>query len=1739
MRKKVKQFLGTALAFVMIFGMLTQNVMANEDTAPSSVASETPPEINSENSYQTEPSTQQLEETSEEQQQSPDSTASASAESEEDSKQSTENTDENLTRGSPADSSESITEVENNDPQESPESQNVQKNAPRQAPTATTSSDLALFLTNVSSNLTPNADGTYTVSSGQSFTLNLTFQEDESKQLDDTANLTYTVPSGLSLNGASGTFDVSVSDETGSGIVSGNTYSVSDGILTVKLNQSDPNFSRLQAEGDVGFTLNFNAQLNGQPGSITFIDDVTYNFDYKEPEAKVSVSKSGTYDANSGLITYTVDVVSTGANTDVTVTDSISGTALVYQKDVSGTSNKSGALSVAASNADSGFTYVIPSMSDGEKVTLTYTAKVDYSKLSGEGRGTYDETNNTVKASSPQDPEGDTASKDFTNLIRYKTLEKTSGETSTDANGNTVVPWTVTANKYRQISLAGKLITDTIDTASQNIMHYSGSGITILVTKEDGSTETRTASWDQLTTTSDSKGLISWSYQVPASDGKYRYQITYDTTVVTAGLISNPTVKNRVTDGNINADGSKEIGIGEDDQLTINKEVVSTSSAMTTWKVTVHVPKSGYDNLTVTDVLPYQWLHDKPYADSLVAGSIQVVGLVGDESYQMEEAITENSANSFTLTFYRDAAHSAPGLVANSESRDIIITFSTNNNPEWMKLYETERVEWYRQHTNNVSAKVNDITKTDSATSTPANSTIVKSLTRQSTTTIDGVTYPVYDYELKLENVTEDSAVLEDTFDTKYLKYYEASGVSIVGGDIWGQYDTNGGAATVTDAGTGITIHVSSFPKNKGAMYDVYDIRYSLIVKDAAALKALDAASIASPDGVTLKNTATWNGQASNEATVTYKYDSLSKELSVTPSNDNHYRATYRLVVNPNAEDLLAGSDQLTLTDVLSSNLRFLEDTPQITPSDGVTYRYQNSTLTMQIPDSTCVEILYSAYVIGEDVQTYTNTATLEGISKNVEETVTIDSSGSGTGSNPYITLHKVSASDHASLAGATYQLYRYNASGEITPVTDNSGNSVSFTTNAEGLARIIGNQNALGWVLWKNSHYALVETVAPVGYSLSKEPVNFTISDTISPDDADTYYSGDVITVSDEEEKTSVSGGKTWDDNNNQDGARPDSITIRLLANGTEVANKTVTENDGWAYEFTDLAKYMNGQEITYTVTEDAVEGYSSSVSGYNVTNTHTPGKTSVAVTKAWNDNGNQDGKRPNSVTIHLLADGEDTGKSVTLTEANNWSASFVDLDQKKNGTDINYTVSEDAVSDYTTTITGDSATGFTVTNTHTPETTSVSGSKIWDDNDNQDGTRPASITIRLLANGTEVANKTVTENDGWTYEFTDLAKYMNGQEITYTVTEDAVKGYSSSVSGYNITNTHTPGKTSVAVTKTWDDNNNQDGKRPDSVTVHLLVDGENTGKTLTLDESNHWSGSFNDLAEYKNGTVISYTVKEDVVSEYTSRITGTAATGFVITNAHTPETVTVSGTKTWDDAGNQDGKRPSSITVQLMKATENGSTTIATKMVAADSNGKWQYSFENLPKYENGELITYKIGEETVKDYTLTVDGYNMINKYTPAKTNIYVAKTWNDDRNKEGIRPKSIIVHLLANGEDTGRTVTLHADNGWSTSFRDLDLYADGVAIQYTVSEDPVAGYIATVTGDSIKGFTITNTHTPGEKVATPKTPLTPTSKTAVSSPKTGDTSNIVLYGTTLATALIALLVLLIRCRKGKAN
>ena len=478
----------------------------------------------------------------------------------------------------------------------------------------------------------------------------------------------------------------------------------------------------------------------------------------------------------------------------------------------------------------------------------------------------------------------------------------------------------------------------------------------------------------------------------------------------------------------------------------------------------------------------------------------------------------------------------------------------------------------------------------------------------------------------------------------------------------------------------------------------------------------------------------------------------------------------------------------------------------------------------------------------------------------------------------------------------------------------------------------------------------------------------------------------------------------KVWDDANDQDGKRPDAVTVRLLADGQNT-DKTLTLNadNDWAGSFSDLDVYNAGQPIAYTVEEVSVAGYQPSITGdaatgFTITNTHAPETITVSVQKDWNDANDQDGKRPAEITVRLLADGQDTGKTLALNAANGWAGSFSDLDAYSEGVAIVYTVEEVSVAGYQPSITGDAATGFTITNTHTPETTAVSVEKVWDDADDQDGKRPDAVTVRLLADG-QATGKTLTLNaaNGWAGSFSDLDVYNAGQPIVYTVEEDAVAGYQPSIAGdaatgFTITNTHAPETITVSVQKDWNDANDQDGKRPAEITVRLLADGQDTGKTLALNAANGWAGSFSDLDAYSEGVAIVYTVEEDAVAGYQPSITGDATAGFTITNTHAPETITVAGSKTWDDADNRSGVRPEEITIRLLANGEE----VAGKARTVTAADGWAWRFTDLPKYENGQEITYAIVEDAVPGYTATVDGFDVTNTKDILSGSLTVSKT-----------------------------------------------------------------------------------------------------------------------------------------------
>ena len=284
---------------------------------------------------------------------------------------------------------------------------------------------------------------------------------------------------------------------------------------------------------------------------------------------------------------------------------------------------------------------------------------------------------------------------------------------------------------------------------------------------------------------------------------------------------------------------------------------------------------------------------------------------------------------------------------------------------------------------------------------------------------------------------------------------------------------------------------------------------------------------------------------------------------------------------------------------------------------------------------------------------------------------------GNFNGEKYSFTIHKKGENGQA-LAGAVFAV-----------IADDTNEQVgTITTDENGTGTITG--------LIKQA-YTVQEIQAPTGYVLSEEPIKISKEDFGN----DLAISREVVN---KKEKTSISGQKTWNDNDNHDGKRPSKITVNLLANGSKVASKEVKPDaeGNWLYQFDNLDVVDDaGNLITYTVSEEPVAGYETSVEGTNITNSRTPEVTEVAVKKVWDDKENKDGLRPDKVTVRLLADGQEVAvKEITATD--NWQASFTDLPVYKEGKKIAYTITEDPVAGYTARIDG-----FTVTNRHTPPTT------------------------------------------------------------------------------------------------------------------------------------------------------------------------------------------------------------------------------------------------------------------------------------------------------------------------------------------------------------------------------------------------------------------------------------------------
>lgn len=576
-------------------------------------------------------------------------------------------------------------------------------------------------------------------------------------------------------------------------------------------------------------------------------------------------------------------------------------------------------------------------------------------------------------------------------------------------------------------------------------------------------------------------------------------------------------------------------------------------------------------------------------------------------------------------------------------------------------------------------------------------------------------------------------------------------------------------------------------------------------------------------------------------------------------------------------------------------------------------------------------------------------------------------------------------------------------------------------------------------------------------------------------------------ITNTHEPERLAKTVTKVWDDNNNQDGLRPNTLRIALTGTDGTYIEKSLSTANNWTETFDGLYKYFKeGTPIQYTIDEEAVGGYEKGISEKDnliaITNTHTPEKLDLIVNVVWNDANNQDGYRPDAATIHMSGtDGTQDAKD--FTKDSSWSSIvFKDLDHYKNGTEIKYTVTEDEIPQYTTSI-AVNGNVVTVTNTHIPEITLRNISVVWEDNNDQDGLRPDTVSVKLKGNDKFIDSSELNEDVEWKHSFTKLPVRENGNEITYTAEENEIPGYTTSIektdTGYVFTNTHIPETVTVTVDKVWKDAENQDGLRPDAIHIRLI--SNDIEKDAYLDAESDWHLDFEGLPKYRDhGILNEYSVQEVDVDGYTSTVTTKDGYAFTIENDHVPAVIDIPITEEWIDDNDRDGLRPDSHTVILV----DGTNTI--EEVVLDKNNGYGVVLKNMPKYKNGVEINYQIKDFKVDGYTTniiksdSVKDFNITNTHVPEMVTVTVTEGWHDQSDYDKIRPEKVTLTLTgSDGNVYEKTVT---KDTWTTAFSDLPKNSKGEQIIYTLTQEGIKGYKTTITDNETGTIAVINTHEP---------------------------------------------------------
>ena len=360
--------------------------------------------------------------------------------------------------------------------------------------------------------------------------------------------------------------------------------------------------------------------------------------------------------------------------------------------------------------------------------------------------------------------------------------------------------------------------------------------------------------------------------------------------------------------------------------------------------------------------------------------------------------------------------------------------------------------------------------------------------------------------------------------------------------------------------------------------------------------------------------------------------------------------------------------------------------------------------------------------------------------------------------------------------------------------------------------------------------------------------------------------------------------------------------------------------------------------------------------------------------------------------------------------------------------------------------------------------------------------------------------------DGGNWVWVSDPLPRYdTNGQEIDYRIFEVTIPEYDDAVTmtgdGPNyevkIVNTYT-GYAELQVTKEWEDYNDRYGIRPASVTVELLKNGQPTGITQDMDETNGWHVEFKGLQMKESGRTVAYSVSEMSVDPYVPIGIQSDPYDVLIRNVYEVTPANLRITKNWEDGNNIFEKRPDQLTFlnaltfsyqaedgttgaydlgpfYLEKTEENTSAYSASgdsfvSIEVTENDNVWIVSVNNLPVKmtvrEEPVDVVWTVSENALENYRLKESSGNAQSGFVFTNEVNLIRfsgeKTWDHGDQPQADWPDSATILILSSKQDVYVYEAASA-NDWKWKSDLLPKYdSNGDAIAYSVQEEPIHGY-----------------------------------------------------------------------------